>query len=132
MYFWGVSYPSEVLWIRNLEEKSVGRVSRFLTRGINRCLILQQVKRMNKSEFVAAVAEKSGLKKGDALKAVNAFIEVLIESLRKGLKISLLGFGTFSVVDKAERKGINPATKKPIIIKARKVAKFKPGAGLKL
>ncbi|MDY6122317.1 MAG: HU family DNA-binding protein [Porphyromonas sp.] len=87
---------------------------------------------MNKTEFIAAVAEKAGLSKVDAQKAVNAFADVVVETLKKGDKIALLGFGTFSVLEKGERQGINPATKQPITIKARKVAKFKPGAGLEL
>lgn len=87
---------------------------------------------MNKSEFIAAVAEKTGMTKVDAQKAVNAFQEVVVEALQKDDKVALLGFGTFSVVHKAERKGINPSNKQPIIIPAKKVAKFKPGSGLEL
>lgn len=87
---------------------------------------------MNKSEFVASIAEKAGLSKADAQKAVNAFADVVIETLKAGDRISLVGFGTFSVVEKAEREGVNPSTGKKIKIAARKVAKFKPGAGLEL
>lgn len=87
---------------------------------------------MNKTEFIASVAEKAGLSKADAQKAVNAFADVVVEQLKAGEKITLLGFGTFAVQDKPERTGINPKTKEKIKIAARKVAKFKPGAALEL
>lgn len=87
---------------------------------------------MNKSEFIASVAEKAGLTKTDAQKAVNAFAEVVAEQLKAGERITLVGFGTFLAVDKPEREGINPRTKKKIKIAARRVAKFKPGAALEL
>jgi len=85
---------------------------------------------MNKGELVTAIAEGAGLTKVDAKKALDATISAVTKSLKKGDKVSLVGFGTFSVVKKAARKGINPATKKPIDIKAKKVAKFKAGAEL--
>ncbi len=85
---------------------------------------------MHKKDFVAAVAEKAGLTKVDAQKAVEAFSEVLKEQLGKGERVVLLGLGTFSVVDKPERTGINPRTKEKIKIKARKAVKFKAGSGL--
>lgn len=87
---------------------------------------------MNKTEFIASVAEKAGLSKADAQKAVNAFADVVVEQLKAGEKITLLGFGTFAVQDKPERTGINPKTKEKIKIAARKVAKFKPGSALEL
>lgn len=87
---------------------------------------------MNKTEFIAAVAAKAGITKTDANKAVNAALDVVKEQMKKGDKVVLLGFGTFSVTKRAARTGINPQTKEPIKIKARKVVKFKPGAGLKL
>ncbi|MDO4707138.1 MAG: HU family DNA-binding protein [Porphyromonadaceae bacterium] len=87
---------------------------------------------MNKTEFIASVAEKAGLSKADAQKAVNAFADVVVEQLKAGEKVTLLGFGTFAVQDKPERTGINPKTKEKIKIAARKVAKFKPGAALEL
>ena len=68
---------------------------------------------MNKTEFIARVAEEAGLTKVDARKAVEAFAEVVAAELKKGEKIALLGFGTFSVADKPAREGINPATKHP-------------------
>ena len=85
---------------------------------------------MNKSDFIGAVAEKAGLSKVDSKKAIEAFIKTVECAVQKGDKVALLGFGTFAVVEKAARKGVNPKTKKPINIPARKVVKFKPGAAL--
>ena len=85
---------------------------------------------MNKTEFITAVAEKSGLSKADAKKAVDAFVETVSDEMKEGGKIALLGFGSFSVTEKAARKGVNPKTKQPIEIAARKAIKFKPGAEL--
>lgn len=87
---------------------------------------------MNKTEFVASLAEKAGLSKADALKAVNAFGDIVLEQAKAGEKISLVGFGTFSVTERAARTGINPQTKKKIEIPASKAIKFKPGAALAL
>ncbi|MDO5036067.1 MAG: HU family DNA-binding protein [Porphyromonas sp.] len=87
---------------------------------------------MNKTEFIAAVAEKAGLTKADAKKAVDASLEVIEASLKKGEKVSFLGFGSFEVIERAARMGVNPRTKEKIKIKSRKVAKFKPGANLDL
>ena len=85
---------------------------------------------MNKTEFINAVAEKAGLSKVDGKKAVEAMIKTIQSEMKKGEKVSILGFGSFSVVKKAARKGVNPQTKKAINILARKVVKFKPGAEL--
>ena len=85
---------------------------------------------MNKTEFINAVAEKSGLSKVDAKKAVEAFVETVSSELKEGGKAALLGFGSFSVAEKAARKGVNPKTKQPIEIPARKSVKFKAGAEL--
>jgi DNA-binding protein HU-beta len=76
------------------------------------------------------MAEKSGFSKVDSKKALDAFLGSVAATLKKGEKIALVGFGTFSVVKKAARTGINPATKKPIKIAAKKAVKFKAGAGL--
>ena len=84
---------------------------------------------MNKTELINAMAEKAGLSKVDAKKALDAFVEVS-ESLVKGDKVALIGFGTFGVTEKAARTGINPATKQKITIAAKKVVKFKAGAEL--
>lgn len=85
---------------------------------------------MNKTEFINAVAEKSGLSKVDAKKAVEAFVETVSSELKEGGKVDLLGFGSFSVAEKSARKGVNPKTKQPIEIPARKSVKFKAGAEL--
>ena len=84
----------------------------------------------NKSEFISAVAEKSGLSKVDAKKAVEAFVDTVSNELKEGGKVALLGFGSFSVSEKAARKGVNPKTKETIEIAARKAVKFKAGAEL--
>lgn len=85
---------------------------------------------MNKTEFISAVSEKSGLSKVDAKKAVEAFVETVSSELKEGGKVALLGFGAFSITEKAARKGVNPKTKEPIDIAARKTVKFKAGAEL--
>ena len=85
---------------------------------------------MNKTAFINAVAEKSGLSKVDAKKAVEAFVETVSSELKEGGKVALLGFGSFSVAEKSARKGVNPKTKQPIEIPARKSVKFKAGAEL--
>lgn len=86
---------------------------------------------MNKSEFVAAVAEKAGTSNVDAKKAVDAMLEVITEELRKGGDVTLIGFGAFRVKDRPERQGRNPQTGEPLTISAAKVASFKVGSGLK-
>ncbi|SHE76934.1 DNA-binding protein HU-beta [Caldanaerobius fijiensis DSM 17918] len=86
---------------------------------------------MNKADIVSSMAEKSGLTKKDAEKALDAFIESVIETLEKGDKVQLVGFGTFEVRERAERKGINPQTKEEIIIPASKAPVFKAGKLLK-
>lgn len=85
---------------------------------------------MNKTELINAVAEKANLTKVDAKAAVDATIATIADALAKGEKVAILGFGTFSVVEKAARTGINPRTNQKIEIAARKAAKFKAGAEL--
>lgn len=85
---------------------------------------------MNKSQLIDAIASKASITKVDAKKALEAFVEVTAATLKAGDKISLVGFGTFSVVSKKARKGLNPSTKQVITIPAKKVAKFKPGSEL--
>lgn len=75
---------------------------------------------MNKADLISAVAAESGLSKADAKKAVEGVVSAVSNALKSGDKVSLVGFGTFSVVEKAERMGINPATKESITIKAKK------------
>ena len=87
---------------------------------------------MNKTELVAAMADKAGLSKKDADKALTAFIDVVgTELTKKGGKVQLVGFGTFEVVERAARTGLNPLTKEKIKIKASKAPKFKAGKALK-
>ena len=85
---------------------------------------------MNKSELVSAVAQKSGLSKVDSKKALDAVLESIGEELKNDGKVVLVGFGTFSVTERSARKGINPRTKEPIDIPAKKVVKFKAGSQL--
>ena len=85
---------------------------------------------MNKTELISSISEKSGLSKVDSKKALEAFMESVTEVIKKGDKVALVGFGTFSVTQKAARKGINPRTKAVINIPAKKTAKFKPGSDL--
>lgn len=86
---------------------------------------------MNKSELVAAMAEKSGLSKKDAEKALAAFTETVGEQLKNGEKIQLVGFGTFEVAERPGRIGRNPRTGADMMIKASKAPKFKAGKALK-
>lgn len=86
---------------------------------------------MNKTELVAAVAEKAALSKKDADAAVTAVLDSIKGALADGDKVALVGFGTFSVKERAARTGINPLTKAPMDIPATKVPAFKAGAALK-
>ncbi len=86
---------------------------------------------MNKTEFAAAVAEKTGLSKKDAEAAVKAFIDVVAEELKAGEKVQLVGFGTFEVSERSARQGRNPQTGETIEIAASRTPKFKAGKALK-
>ena len=86
---------------------------------------------MNKTELIAAMAEKSELSKKDAEKALTAFVDAVSDALKEGDKVQLVGFGTFEVKARAARTGINPQTKEPVEIKASKAPAFKPGKALK-
>ena len=86
---------------------------------------------MNKTELIAAVAEKAELSKKDAEKAVKAFTDAVSEELVKGGKVQLVGFGTFEVSERSSREGRNPKTGKPMTIAAYKTPKFKAGKALK-
>ena len=86
---------------------------------------------MTKTELINAVAEKAELTKKNADKAVSAVIDTITESLAKGEKIQLVGFGTFEVRERAAKEGINPATKEKMNIPAKKVPAFKAGKALK-
>lgn len=83
---------------------------------------------MNKADLINAIAAESGLSKADSKKALDAFVSSVTGALKGGDKVSLVGFGTFSVSERAE--SINPSTKQAITIPAKKVAKFKAGAEL--
>ncbi len=85
---------------------------------------------MNKAELIDVMAAEAGLTKADAKKALEAFINTTSKSLQEGDKVTLVGFGTFSVSDRSERKGRNPQTGSEISIAAKKVVKFKPGSEL--
>lgn len=85
---------------------------------------------MNKTELVSSIASKAQLSKADSKKALDATIEAIAEALKAGDKVSLIGFGTFSVNKRPARKGINPSTKAAITIAAKNIAKFKAGADL--
>lgn len=86
---------------------------------------------MNKLQLAAAVAEKNGTTKKDAEKLVESVLETIIETLAKGEKVSLVGFGTFEVRTRVARTGHNPITHEPIQIAESKGAAFKPGKTLK-
>lgn len=85
---------------------------------------------MNKTELINAIAENAGLAKTDAKKALEATLCAIAEAVKKGDKVALIGFGTFSVSERPARTGINPATGAKIEIAAKKVVKFKAGAEL--
>ena len=86
---------------------------------------------MNKTELIAAVAEKSGLSRKDSEQAVNAVFDAITASLAAGEKVSLVGFGSFEVKERAARVGRNPQTKEEMTIPASRVASFKVGKALK-
>jgi len=86
---------------------------------------------MNKSELIAAIAAKTGSTKKDAEASLNAFVDVVTETLVKGDKVQLVGFGSFEVRKRAARKGRNPQTKEEIKIPASKAPVFKAGKALK-
>ncbi|MEX0386519.1 MULTISPECIES: HU family DNA-binding protein [Spiribacter] len=86
---------------------------------------------MNKSELIDAVAESAGLSKADATKAVDAFASTVTDALKQGDQVTLVGFGTFTVRERAARTGRNPRTGASINIPASKVPGFKAGKALK-
>lgn len=87
---------------------------------------------MNKTELVAAVAEKTALSKKDAEKAVKAVLDTVEETLKKGDKVQLIGFGTFEVRERAAKEARNPRTGETVKVPAAKVPAFKAGAALKI
>ena len=86
---------------------------------------------MSKTELVEFIAEKAGLTKADATRALDAAIEGISTGLKKEGKVTLVGFGTFSAKKRAAREGINPLTKEPLKFPAKTVASFKAGSKLK-
>ncbi len=86
---------------------------------------------MNKAEIVARIAKETGLTKVDAGRALDAFLDNVTRTLKKGDKVTLVGFGTFVVSRRRARTGRNPQTGLPIKIPARRVARFLPGKELK-
>ena len=86
---------------------------------------------MNKTELVAAMADKTGLSKKDAEAALSAFVSVVADELKKGEKVQLVGFGTFEVATREAREGRNPRTGETMKIEASKAPKFKAGKALK-
>jgi nucleoid DNA-binding protein len=86
---------------------------------------------MNKSELVTAIAEAAGITKADASRALQALLESLTTAMTNGDSVSLTGFGSFSVNERAARTGRNPSNGKALKIAAKKVPKFKPGKALK-
>jgi len=91
----------------------------------------EEVKGMNKTELINAVAEASELSKKDATKAVDSVFDTILDALKNGDKIQLIGFGNFEVRERSARKGRNPQTGAEIEIPASKVPAFKPGKALK-
>ena len=85
---------------------------------------------MNKAELIESIASSAKLSKADAKKALDGFIESTTKALKKGDRVALVGFGSFSVTKRAARKGRNPQTGKEITIKAKNVVRFKAGAEL--
>ncbi|MCS6966034.1 MAG: HU family DNA-binding protein [Candidatus Kapabacteria bacterium] len=86
---------------------------------------------MNKAGLVAAIAQKAGLSKAVAEKALKGVVDTVSEALAKGESVSLVGFGTFAVQQRSSRRGRNPRTGARITIPARKVPKFTPGKTLR-
>ena len=86
---------------------------------------------MNKTELITAIADKAGIAKKDADKALAAFVEIVTDELKAGGKVQLVGFGTFEVKERAARTGINPQTKAQIQIPASKAPVFKAGTTFK-
>ncbi len=86
---------------------------------------------MNKGELVDAIAKDAKISKGQAQEAIDSFVKNVQKALKKGQKVTLVGFGTFGASKRAARTGRNPQTGKPIKIPAKKVARFVPGKTLK-
>ena len=86
---------------------------------------------MNKTEIIEAMADSADISKAAAARALDGMVEAIVRSMKQGEQVSLVGFGTFSVRDRAAREGRNPQTGETIQIKASKIPSFKAGKGLK-
>ncbi len=86
---------------------------------------------MNKKELIDSIAQKTGVKKVDADKVLSAYEETILETLKKGERVTIVGFGTFTVSDRKERKGRNPKTGEEMVIPAKKMPKFVVGKSFK-
>jgi len=93
-------------------------------------VLTQKITRMNKAQLIDAMASKSGLTKADSKKALEALIESTSATLKKGDRLALVGFGSFSVAKRSARNGRNPQTGKAIKIAAKNVVRFKAGSDL--
>lgn len=107
-----------------------GKEIRIYLFELNNIYKQTKTKTMNKAELVDAIASEAGLSKADAKKALDAFVNTTTGALKEGDRISLIGFGSFSVSERSARTGRNPQTGKEIQIAAKKVVKFKAGADL--
>jgi DNA-binding protein HU-beta len=85
---------------------------------------------MNKAQLIDAIAAEANLTKADAKRSLDAFVQSTTKALKKGDRVALVGFGSFSVAKRGSRTGRNPQSGKPITIKAKKVVKFKAGSDL--
>lgn len=110
----GIAYKNHTLVVQNTNFK------KYFLGGI-----------MNKSELIDAIAGSSELTKADAGRALEGFISAVTDALKKGDSVALVGFGTYSVKERAERKGRNPQTGEEITIKSAKIPSFKAGKSLK-
>ena len=86
---------------------------------------------MNKAELVEEITNKTGLTKKDTGNVVNAIVQTITNTLKKGEKVTLIGFGTFQVIERKARRGVNPQTGETIQIPAKKVPKFRAGKNLR-
>lgn len=124
----------KALFLNSINRKAISRLTvlrllAFMLNNINN--FNWRITQMTKAELVTMVAEKADLTKKDAEKAISALVESISETLAKGEKIQLVGFGTFEVRERAAREGVNPRTGDKIKIAASKVPAFKAGSALK-
>jgi DNA-binding protein HU-beta len=115
--------------MRALDARAVGRIRGFLRRhGPRR---LQEQPRMNKAQLIDHIAEQADLTRQQAARALDAFTSAVTTTLAQGGDVTLVGFGTFVVDERAARKGRNPKTGETVEIAAAKMPKFRPGKALK-